>query len=179
MKRKKGGFGTKTVTMTAIFTALGVVFLFIGSVFEFLDLTAAMAASLIIVFAVIEGGGAVPWMIYAGTSAIALLILPNKFPAVVYLLFAGLYPIVKSWSERYSSLLSILIKLLFTNVTLTLIILIAKYLLAMPDDELGLRWAVYLVCNVMVVIFDYLLTQLITVYQRKLRRIFRSDNVFR
>ena len=49
MKRKKGGFGTKTVTMTAIFTALGVVFLFIGSVFEFLDLTAAMAASLIIV----------------------------------------------------------------------------------------------------------------------------------
>ena len=118
-------------------------------------------------------------MIYAGTSAIALLILPNKFPAVVYLLFAGLYPIVKSWSERYSSLLSILIKLLFTNVTLTLIILIAKYLLAMPDDELGLRWAVYLVCNVMVVIFDYLLTQLITVYQRKLRRIFRSDNVFR
>ncbi len=179
MKRKKSGFGTKTVTMTAIFSALGVVFLYIGSIFDFLDLTAAMAASFIVVFAVIEGGGAVPWMIYTGTSVISLLLLPNKFPAVVYLFFAGLYPMVKSYSERLPRAAAMLIKLLFTNAMLTVIILIAKYLLAVPDDDLGLRWTVYAACNAMIIIFDYLLTQLITVYQRRLRHVFHSADIFR
>ena len=72
-----------------------------------------------------------------------------------------------------------LIKLLFTNAMLTVIILIAKYLLAVPDDDLGLRWTVYAACNAMIIIFDYLLTQLITVYQRKLRRVFHSADIFR
>ena len=137
--KKKNSFGTKTVTMTAIFSALGVVFLYIGSIFDFLDLTAAMAASFIVIFAVIEGGGVVPWMIYAGTAIISLLLLPNKYPAVIYLFFAGLYPMVKSYSERLSMPVALTIKLLFTNAMLTVIILIAKYLLAVPDDELGLR----------------------------------------
>ena len=137
--KKKNSFGTKTVTMTAIFSALGVVFLYIGSIFDFLNLTAAMAASFIVIFAVIEGGGVVPWMIYAGTAIISLLLLPNKYPAVIYLFFAGLYPMVKSYSERLSMPVALIIKLLFTNAMLTVIILIAKYLLAVPDDELGLR----------------------------------------
>lgn len=177
--KKKNSFGTKTVTMTAIFSALGVVFLYIGSIFDFLDLTAAMAASFIVIFAVIEGGGVVPWMIYAGTAIISLLLLPNKYPAVIYLFFAGLYPMVKSYSERLSIPVALIIKLLFTNAMLTVIILIAKYLLAVPDDELGLRVTVYIACNAMLIVFDYLLTQLITVYQKKLRRVFHSADIFR
>ncbi len=107
-------------------------------------------------------------MIYAGTAIISLLLLPNKYPAVIYLFFAGLYPMVKSYSERLSMPVALIIKLLFTNAMLTVIILIAKYLLAVPDDELGLRVTVYIACNAMLIVFDYLLTQLITVYQKKI-----------
>ena len=69
-KNKTKRIRTRTITMAAVLSALGVAFLYIGSIFDFLDLTAAAASSLIIVLAVMEGRGGIPWMIYAATSFI-------------------------------------------------------------------------------------------------------------
>lgn len=178
-KKKNRRNNTKTVTTAAIFSALGVVFLYIGSLVDILDLTPCCRASLILVLSVIEGGGAVAWMIYASTSVISLLILPNKYPAVLYIFFAGLYPMVKSFAERFPRAVSAVIKLVFFNIVLTAIIYVSKNILHIPDDAFGFgKWILYPMCNVMLVIFDYMLTQLITLYNMKLRRRFRIDRLF-
>lgn len=169
---------TKTITTAAIFSALGVVFLYIGSVFEFLDLTAAGIASLIIILAVIERGGSVPWLIYAVTSLLSALLLPNKYPALLYIFFAGLYPMVKSWAERCPRIVSWVIKLVFFNVVLTVILFLAKNLLHIPEDALMLEKGMYLICNLMLIVFDYMLTLLITFYHQKLQRHFRLSGLF-
>ena len=67
--------------------------LYLGSMVEVLDISMAVIASLICVFAVIEYGKGYPWLIFSVTAILSLLLLPNKFPAVVYGCFMGFYPI--------------------------------------------------------------------------------------
>jgi len=80
--------------------ALGVVILGLGSIIEVLDITVASIASLLTVYAVIEIGGAYPWLIWIVTSVIALLLLPLKTPVLFYALLTGYYPIIKQKIER-------------------------------------------------------------------------------
>ena len=58
--------------------ALGVVFLYIGSVVQVMDITMAVVASLCCTFAVIEFGGSYPWLVYAVTGVASLIVLPQK-----------------------------------------------------------------------------------------------------
>ena len=164
-KSKTKRIQTRTITMAAVLSALGVAFLYIGSIFDFLDLTAAAASSLIIV-------------LYAATSFLSALILPNKYPVLLYIFFAGLYPMVKSAAERLPRIVSAAVKLVFFNVMFTLIMLMGRYLLHLPEDEIGLDAVIYILGNLMLVAYDYLLTQLITLYQRKLRKMLKLGGIF-
>ena len=80
---------TKYLTVSAMLSALGVVLLGIGALVEVLDVTTAIAASFLIIYAVIELGGVYPWLIWLVTSSLALILLPQKTPALFYALFAG------------------------------------------------------------------------------------------
>ena len=100
-------------------SALGVVFLYLGAIIEVLDLSLAAFSSLLVVFAVIELGGYWPWLVYLVTGLLALLLLPQKFGAVVYLLFTGYYPMVKRFAEsRLPRLLALALKWATFNLSL-------------------------------------------------------------
>ena len=90
---------TKKISIAALLSALSIVVLYIGSVFEVLDLSAAAIASIAIVFAQIELKNPYPYLIYAVVSLLALLLLPSKFSAMVYVCFGGIYPMVKELAE--------------------------------------------------------------------------------
>ena len=80
--------------------ALGVVLLLLGSVIEVMDIAMAALASLLCIFAVIEYGGAAPWLVFSVTGVLSLILLPNKTPAAMYVVFLGYYPIIKEKLER-------------------------------------------------------------------------------
>lgn len=148
-------------------SALSVVILYLGSVVEVLDLSMAMITSMLCTFIVIETSGAWPYLTYAVTSLISLLLLPNKFIAVVYTLFAGIYPIIKEKAERIRSrLLQWGIKLVFFNAVLTVVFLISGLVLALP---MHLNVWVYLLGSPVFVLYDIVLTRLITLYLFKLK----------
>ena len=156
--------------MCAVLTALGVVVLSLGTLFEVLDLSAAALAGMLTVVVVIEVGGFWPWLVWAATGLITLL-LPLKTAAVFYLIFAGYYPILKEKIERLrSQLLQWAVKLFMMNAALTAVILVTKYLLMLPDDTLEMTWLLYLLGNVAFVLFDIALTRLITLYIFKWRK---------
>ena len=112
---------TKIVTLCALLSALSVVLLYFGALFEVLDLSMAVLASLAVVVLVIEQGGAYPWLIYLVTTVLSLLLLPNKFPAVVYGCFMGFYPILKEKVERIPwQALRLILKLVIFNGAMVL-----------------------------------------------------------
>lgn len=168
----------KRVALSAILCTLGVLFLYMGSVLEILDLTMGALASVIVIFSVIEMGGKSPYLIYAVTSVLSLLLLPNKFPAILYLAFAGIYPILKEKFERLHFIIAWILKLSVFNTSLLVLIFFSAYLFHIPDTELDFTWIVFGLGNATFILYDVAITKVITFYMIKIRNMLKLKNYF-
>ena len=166
---------TKRIAISAMLSALGVVILYIGSVIEVLDISMAVIASMFAIFAVIEYGAGFAWSIYAITGVLSALLLPNKFPAVMYILFFGFYPIIKERIERLrKKTLEWILKEVVFNLCLVLLMLVGNYFLMIDIKEwMAVEIAFFLLANATFVIYDIALTRLISFYFFKLRGKFK------
>lgn len=88
------------MTLMALFTAFCFVSLFIASVWPTGQLGFAAMASLFVAAAVIEAGHGSGALVYIAGSVLSMLLLPNKTAPLLFVLFFGFYPIVKSLIER-------------------------------------------------------------------------------
>ncbi|MBR2353994.1 MAG: hypothetical protein IKA76_05790, partial [Clostridia bacterium] len=134
-------------------------------------------ASLLCVFAVIEYGGGAPWMVFATTSLLSLLLLShNRAPAMMYLLFFGYYPIIKEKLEKKPRLVAWILKEVIFNVAL-IVLLLLTHLFLFPAATLGSMLYYYvflaLAAEVIFPVYDVALTRLITLYLFRLRKRFR------
>lgn len=166
---------TKYLTVSAMLSALGVVILSLGALVDVLDITTAVVASFLIIYAVIEMGGAYPWLIWLVTSCLSLLLLPQKTPALFYALFAGFYPILKEKLERLRDLIAYPLKLLVFHLSLGGIVVTVR--LFFPSLlESGAAWwmplLLYFAALLCFLIYDLALTRLISYYLIKLQRRF-------
>ncbi len=161
---------TKYLTVSAMLTAVGVLFLGLGSVVDTLDLTSAGLASILCVWAVIELRGAYPWMIWAVTAFLSILLLPQKTAGFFYL-FIGIYPIAKEKLERLKRLPEMLLKIVIFHIMIALCWLVMK--IFVPDQVTASNpWmylATYALALVAFLLYDYALTKLISFYLVKLQ----------
>ncbi len=181
---------TKKMTAGAILSAMGVALLFLGALIETLDLSMAALASFFCIFAVIELKGIYPWLIYAVTGLLAVILMPFSMGGWFYLLFFGYYAIIKEKTERLKKPIAWLVKILLFNIAMVLGIVIAYFLLFGKGDAKSIldivlfifgtengglifAGAVYLLANVVFVVYDIALTRLITFYLFKLRHRFK------
>ena len=167
----------KYLTVSAMLSALGVVMLGLGSLVEVLDLTFAVIASLLTVYAVIEIGGAYPWLIWIVTSVVALLILPLKTPVLFYALLTGYYPILKQKIERRMARVPAwAFKMSVFAISLAVIVAV-MWLFAPTLLETTGGWIVIATTVVLAVLsfilYDICLTKLITIYFVKFQKRFR------
>ncbi len=170
MAIKKRSDSVKRLTLSSILTAFGVIILTIGVAIGPTDLTAVMLASFIIYFAFIELHGWYPWMIYAATSILTAILFPGDGVALLtYILFGGIYPILKAAFEKIHPALGWLVKLSYFNTALSLIILGSLYLFHASTDDIGFTWIVYLIGNAIFVLYDICMTRLILLYLVRLR----------
>lgn len=163
---------TKRLSMCAMLSALGVVVLYLGSVIEVIDISMAVVASLFAIFAVIEYGARYAWSIYAITGILSAVLLPNKFPALMYLLFFGFYPIIKEKIEKLSrKIVQWALKELLFNVCLIILMVIGNYILMIDMKAWFVMEVVFFVlANGTFVIYDIALTRLISLYVFRLRK---------
>ena len=166
---------TKQMTVCAMLAALGVVLLWIGSVLEVAEISMAVVASLLCVIAVIEYGGSWPWLVFAVTSVLSLVLLPNKGTAVTYALFFGYYPILKEKLERHSRVRRWVEKELIFNVAMVAILLMWRFLLFPTAKNVPFVMALLIVAllEAIFVLYDVALTRLISLYLFRLRKRFR------
>ena len=149
--------------------ALGVVVLCLGSIVDVLDLSSAALASMIIIMAMVEFGTGWATLIYGATGILGLVLLPVKTPALLYLVFAGYYPIIKLKIEKLGKIVSYIVKVTLFNIALTAVILICKYVLLIPDEIMGAVYLLYIVGNVTFIVYDIALGRIILVYAYYLR----------
>jgi hypothetical protein len=165
---------TRRLTVCAVLCALNLVVMYFGTIIEVLDLSAAVVASLACIFAVIEMGGSWPWLIYAVTGVLSLVLLPfPKTVALIYVAFSGYYPILKARIEWMRRPISWLVKLVLFNVALTVLVALSTWIFHIPDGLFEANVFVYLFGNVTFVVYDIALTGLITTYLRVWRKKFR------
>ena len=91
---------TKRISISALCIALGVVFLYLGSLLDVLDMSAAVLASVHVLYCVLERGYGYAGMVYLGVSVLSLLLLPNKSPAILFIGLFGYVPISKFFFEK-------------------------------------------------------------------------------
>ena len=159
--------------LSAMFSALGIVLLFVGGALGDLDLTISAVASLIVLISIIEMGVSYGFMVYAATSALALLLFPSYFITPMYVGFVGLYPMIKYFSEKLKKPIAYLIKFASMNLVLAFMFVLAVKVYAIDVHDITVfgkdlgRYAVlltYILANITLLLYDYCLTKLIVLY---------------
>ena len=162
--------------MCALLSALGVVILYVGGIIEVLDISMAVIASLTCVVAVIELGGAAPWLVFCATSILSLIVIPQKLPAVMYLLFFGFYPIIKEKLERIKNRpLLWIIKIAIFNAAILAVMAVSKWFFSIETSIFALEIAFFSLANLTLILYDIAMTRVITFYIFRLRKRLRID----
>ena len=166
------------LALCSVLSALGVILIYLGSVFDVLDMSMAVLASLTVIVLVIECGGAYPWLVYAVTSILSLILVPNKASVLSYAFFMGFYPIVKEKIERIPlRLVRFVVKLAVFNACMVLIWWLAQLMIGGMTFDMPV-FVVLLLLNVIFVFYDYALSVMITAYLRIWRKKLRIDKFF-
>lgn len=168
---------TKKITVCAMAAALGTTILYLGSFIEVLDISMAVLASVLCVIMVIEYGKGAPWSVFLVTSLLSLLLLPNKFPALLYTLFFGYYPIIKEKIEKIPSrILSWAIKLvIFAAATGLLFLLTTIFTVDVEIPAGTIMKSVFVVLIALtLILYDLAMTRIISFYIIRLRQRFKK-----
>ena len=161
---------TKKLTLSAILAALSVVLLLVGTLLSVVDLCALLLSSFIVLFAMMAVSGAYPWLLYAVTGLLSLLFVPDKLIPLIYLAFAGLYPLLKFRLDRLPRVLSWIFKELWFNASLVGFTLLSLFVLTEGNGELPLPLLIagFVIMNVAFVLFDITLKRFVRLYFNRL-----------
>lgn len=174
--------------MGGMMVALSVVIL-IPTALEIFVYALPAFAGMITMLCVIELDKKWAFGVYAATSIISLLVVPNKEAAVMYVAFFGYYPIVKSvFESKLPKVLEYILKFLVFNISVIIAYAALVKVFGMPFNELmgieeGSSWGNFAVPvllalgNLVFITFDVCLTRVVTVYlkvwQKKFHKMFK------
>lgn len=131
MSKKKISSVTR-LTVSAMTTALGVLFMFGASLLPAGKLGLLFLASLVIWIPLNERGGVLSAILcYLATAGVTFLIVPNKLYAGVYLIFFGLYGFLKLGLDSLipDRIIAFIVRLIVVNGIAVLVVLIGGMIL--------------------------------------------------
>ena len=175
MATKKTSSGAKSVALSGMMSALCFVIMYIASVTDIFDLAAAVLCALLIIICVIEIGGRYPWLVWLVTSVLCLLLLPRKDIALEFVLFGGIYPMIKSYVEKLPTVISWILKIAFFNAVFTGWFFLSIKLFGVSVDTVGIKMGLvsFLGANAFFIFTDVCFSLIISAYMTKLRKKFK------
>ena len=162
------------IALGGLLTALGVVLMFITGLIPIGTYALPAIAGVLLIVAVIEIGAKWAWMIYAAVAVLSLLFAADKEAALLFVLFFGYYPVLKSFLERISNkVLSWISKFAVFNVAVVACFFLAVNFLQLPEDSftvfgIYLPWVFLILGNAVFLIYDIALSGLVATYVEKL-----------
>lgn len=162
------------IALGGLLTALGVVLMFLTGLIPIGTYALPAIAGVLLIVAVIEIGANWAWMIYAAVAVLSLLFAADKEAALLFVLFFGYYPVLKSFLERISNkVLSWISKFAVFNVAVVACFFLAVNFLQLPEDSftvfgIYLPWVFLILGNAVFLIYDIALSGLVATYVEKL-----------
>ncbi len=163
---------TTRLTLTAMFTALAVITLFVASILPAGKLGAYAISSLFIAGLASEDEVGFSALQFIATSLLGLLIIPNKIAVLPFVLFFGHYGLGKYLLEKHISnnVLCWIFKLIYFNICIFATYFLAKAVL-FSTAELALPiWGLVLGAEAVYVIYDIVFSGLIHFYYNRIRK---------
>lgn len=164
------------VTLSAMLAALSLVFLYLACLIPSGKVGLVALAGLFPAAAVVSFGFSAGFLCYAGTGVLAMLLLADKGMALLYLLFFGLYPMLKGKIEQLRFLpveLALKLLLLCAAVTVLFSLFRGLFFSVLPLERLP-RGLIYLLCAGIFLVYDYGFSKLIGFYRRNVDRLLRK-----
>jgi len=160
---------TKKIALCGVLAALAIAMLYLGGL-TVLDLSILLVCSLITVLTVIEAGTKMAWVYVAVTGTLAMLLLPNKLYALEYLMFGGLYPVLKGYIERLPKWPAFIIKVAMLDLMLLGCLIIGQLVMGLGEEYFSLSFITMAVGTLFFAFYDYTLTKCISYYIIILRK---------
>lgn len=161
----------RKISFIALLIAITVVLLWISAIMPTARIAFIAAAGLVSAAAVVEygiGGGA---FCFAGAAILGAIFVQDKGNVIIYLIFFGYYPIVKSLIERLGKLLpEWILKIILFNLALA-IVCVVYYFGFLPGIDAGYSpLIVFLLGNIVFPIYDIGMTKLISLYINRISK---------
>ena len=161
---------TQAIAFSGIAAALCVVLLYFGSIIDVLDYTVSAFGGIIITVVLAEFGKSAAIGVWISSSALALLLIPSKISALLFVSFCGWYPMVKRALEALPRIFSIILKALIFNVILAVIFLVTVKVFMIEGIGIATAAGVFLLSNAVFVIYDILISRITALYILRLRK---------
>ncbi|NMM61515.1 hypothetical protein HBE96_02125 [Clostridium sp. P21] len=158
------------ISKGGLLTAFGVICIYLSTVMPVNKLYLLAIASCIIPLSVVTTNIKNALIIYVSTCILSILICGIKVTVISYIIFFGLYGVLKYYIEKIRKMyIEILLKLAFFNMAMLSMFLIYKFFF---PNVLNLNISIYLVIigsQFVFLIYDYVLTLFIDIINRKLK----------
>lgn len=160
---------TRKITISAVLAALSVTFLYISSLLPSGQIGFAALASVCGIAAVIEAGIGAGAAVYVVSSVIGFLIVPNKNVVIIYAVFFGYYPVVKSLAEKLKNRIAEwLVKFLIMNIALSALLFAFSVTIMNLSQLDGKYVIIYILFNAAFLVFDIGISRVASIYDQKI-----------
>jgi len=127
-------------------------------------------SSFFIAVIIIESGVMAGFSFFAATGLLSIIIVPEKTAVIPYLIFFGLYGIVKFYIEKLKKVVfEYILKFLYFNISIAVVWFTVSSLFELVLPE-GMPWWILVVAaEIVFFIYDIVYTLFIKYYREKLR----------
>lgn len=168
---------SKCVSLCGMMCALAIVMLTSGSIMPLATFCAPAIAGMMLLPIAVDYGTRPALVCYGATSALSVLLVPDKEIAALFVFFLGYYPVLKAYLEKLRfKVLRLLAKLLVFNVAIVSMYWVLLHLFAMQQlvqefAEMGQSFNLILLLlgNVCFLLYDVLLQKILLIYVYKIR----------
>jgi len=171
---EKNGFSARKLTLGGILLALSVIVLYFATSLPTSRLSLYALSSFFVSVIVMEAGVKTGWLYYISSSLLSFFLLHNKAALVPYIVFFGVYGIVKYYVEKIDKpVFEYVLKLVYFNVCVAAAYVFIKEVF-LESIEIKFPWPVALILlQVIFIVYDYVYTLFIRYYDRKLKKMLR------
>ncbi|NLM11891.1 MAG: hypothetical protein GX213_14185 [Clostridiaceae bacterium] len=173
------GFSSKKIALSGILTALSSAVLLLENISPTGKLGFYVLSAFLLSVVIMECGLTYGWVSYIAISLISLLIVPEKTAVFPYIMFFGIYALVKSHIERLDKLVfEWILKFAFFNVSLYFLWNIAVNVLQLVPGrlfELLPVAVIIIVLQILFFLFDWLFSLWTQYYIQKIQSKIRRN----
>ncbi len=171
----------KKLAFVSICMTLSVICLFGAAVTPSAKIALLAVSSVFCAIVICEYGPMYGFLHYLGVGILSLLLIPSRMYVLLYIAVLGYYPIIKLFIERLNKLwLEWILKLLLLNILLVAAYFVFQFFLlptlnaAVAAFILKFLWWIILGIEVIFVIYDLMLSFILSYYRHKISKLFRA-----